>query len=310
MIVLGGCETVRFRHSVSVLALDGRGAALVRICALCLVPAAWLGCSPMSHPAVVRQIDTTTPLPSEAFYCPEEYLKWSLRWKGLEGASSEMVTGKAGQIDGEEAIIVYSLSRSSELAAIFVDAREELTSQISLVSGRPLRNDSENVEDDTTEALSVVFTKSGLGHTTRLSGQVQGKRWTQEAPTEIADMHAVLARLRVWDGLPAGGVFAFVQSGRSHYRLEVVASPSSAIHLESGTYPAIQLEGVATRLRQDGHDVPDPEVRQFKLWRSDDGRFLPLKFEVDTRLGPIQGTLVDFRRSDGVPCITVAQHRD
>ena len=40
---------------------------------------------------------------------------------------------------------------------------------------------------------------------------------------------------------------------------------------------------------------------------SDDGRFLPLKFAVDTRKGAIEGALVDFRQGDTNTCITVSR---
>lgn len=248
---------------------------------------------------------STDVLRSDALFCPGEYLKWSLDWKGVRGATSELITGQPGEVGGRPAIIVHSLSRTSEFASIFREVREELTSQISLETGQVLRNDSQTVEDDQTELLEVRY--SDASYRASLQGTVKQRRWTQSASHDIDDLHTILATLRTWKGVPATGAFAYVQSGRSYYRMEVIMAGTEEIRTSVGTHKAVLLHGHATRLRQDGKTIDRPQIRQFSMWRSDDERFLPLRFEVETRLGTVRGSLVQFQQPSVQDCIRVRQ---
>lgn len=278
---------------------------LLVLALLCQVVPLSAGCGGAAPVTSVPVIKATTPLSSGALFCPDEYLKWSLRWKGLEAASTEMITGRPGLIGGRDAIIVHSLTRSSELAAIFREVREELTSQISLLTALSIQNRSNTVEDGASELLDVKFASDDTSYTADLHGTVDPRQWTQEAPA-TTDLHSFLARLRLWDGEPAEGAFGFVQSGRSHFRVDLARAGRASIETILGKVPAIRVHGRATRLFKDGKKVPDPAVREFTLWRSDDERFLPLRFEVETRLGVVRGTLVDFRQPDISACLQVS----
>jgi hypothetical protein len=248
-------------------------------------------------------MDATHPLPADSFYCPDEYLKWTLRWNGIEAASTEMVTGKPGEIGEERAIIVYSLSRSSELATIFREVREELSSQISLRTGRPLRNESNISEDGDEESLRIEFGTQGYSASLRDGGE--STDWKIDDAGEGGDLHTFLARLRMWDGRPSSGVLAIVQNGRRHYRVDLARGGTEVIKTPMGKVPTIRIHGQATSLRKDGEALEKPEERAFTLWRSDDGRFLPLRFEVETRLGQVRGTLVEARQPESDRCIAL-----
>ncbi|MCP4449676.1 MAG: DUF3108 domain-containing protein [Myxococcales bacterium] len=282
-------------------ALQHCGAAYWVVLVFCQVLPVASGCGASPKSVAVPPLNPEASLPPLGLYCPDEHLKWSLRWKGLEAATSEMVTGQPGEIDGKPAIIVYSLSRSSELARIFREVSEELTSHISLVTGRPLQNVSHNVEDRVSEILDVDYSDTRPGYSASLSGTVKKREWTHDG--DAADFHSFLARLRFWDGTPASGTFVFVQSARSYYRVDLAVRESKSISTPAGKTAAIRIHGHATRLHLDGKKLEPPEVREFTLWRSDDSRFLPLRFEVETRLGLVRGTLVDFHQGDLAKCI-------
>ncbi len=242
-------------------------------------------------------------LPAEAMYCPDEYLRWSLRWRGIEAASTEMMSGRPGEIGGEAAIIVYSLSRSSELAAIFREVREELSSQISLVDGNPIRNESNFTEDGELESLDVEFAKEGYSASLRESGQ--DVTWTVKSADRALDLHTFLARLRVWQG--EAGASALVQNGRRHYQVDLVVGGKEVITTQETRVPTIRIHGKATRLRKEGEPLDQPETRVFTLWRSDDARMLPLRFELETRLGDVRGSLVEFRQPELHTCLRIGE---
>lgn len=263
------------------------------------------GCGSTAPAIVVPDLGASSAMSTEGFYCPEEYLKWSLRWKGIEAASTEMVTGKPGEIGGEPAIIVYSLSRSSELATIFRDVREELTSQVSLKSGAPLNNESTLTEDGSSELLRIQF--GSEGYSASLRDQGESSSWTIAGEGDESDLHTFIARMRFWDGLPASGVSARLQNGRRHYRVDLAKGGTERIRTPMGEHASIRIHGKATRLRQDGKKAANAEVRNFTVWRSDDGRFLPLRFETETRLGKVRGTLVDARQPESDRCIYVKE---
>jgi hypothetical protein len=260
-------------------------------------------CGSRPPPIVVPPMDATHALPAESFYCPDEYLKWTLRWNGIEAASTEMVTGKPGELGGQRAIIVYSLSRSSEFATIFREVREELNSQISLQSGKPLRNESNISEDGDEESLRIEFGSQGYSASLRDGGE--SKDWTIAHEGAVGDLHTFLARLRMWDGRPSSGVMAIVQNGRRHYRVDLARGGTEVIKTPLGKVPTIRIHGQATGLRKDGKPLVKAEERVFTIWRSDDARFLPLRFEVQTRLGKVRGTLVEARQPESDRCIVV-----
>ncbi len=279
-----------------------RGARL-GIALFCLALLEFAACGGRSPGIVVPPIHAAAPLSADAIFCPEEYLKWSLRWNGIEAASTQMMSGKPGLIGGERAIIVYSLSHSSELAAIFREVREELSSQVSLEHGRPLRNESSFSEDGSSEALEVEFTRDGYEVVSR---DAEGnRRWKLNEAELALDVHSLLARLRVWEDAGRSGASALVQNGRRHYRVDLAMGGKEVISTPSGKTAAIRIHGKATRLRKDGKVIKLPEAREFTLWRSDDARFLPLRFEIETRLGPVRGTLVEFRQSESTACVQV-----
>lgn len=271
--------------------------------AICLELPFSAGCGSPPRGLVVPEMNATSPLSSDSFYCPDEYLKWSLRWNGIQAATTEMVTGKPGEIGGERAIIVYSLSRSSELATIFREVREELSTQVSLRTGRPLRNETNLNEDGAAETLRVQFSSEGYRASLNQGGNT--KAWTIAGEGKTGDVHTFLARIRSWNGQPETGVVALVQNGRRHYRIDIVKGGAEVISTPMGRQPALRIHGQATRLRKDGKVLDEPEERAFTLWRSDDGRFLPLRFEVETRLGLVRGTLVEFSQPETDTCVSV-----
>lgn len=289
-VFLGQTDKKSFLHTLIVLCL------LVPLLSQC-------GSSPRTRS--VPALEPTAPLRAKAFYCPEEYLKWSLKWKGIEGASTEMVTGQPGVIDKIPAIIVYSVTRSSEVAAIFREVREELTSQISLADGRVIRNNSDTTEDGQNDLVHVAFSEKNRSYSLKLHGSVAEQSWNQREEHEIGDLHSFLAEVRAWDGAPETGSFAFMQSGRSHFRVAIAKAGSETLKTALGEIPSIRLYGTAIRLAKDGKATPHSAPRSFTLWRSDDERFLPLRFEVDTRLGAVRGTLQEYRQPNPAACITV-----
>jgi len=226
-----------------------------------------------------------------------------LRWKGIEAATTEVVTGKPGVVGGEPAIVVYSESRTSELAAIFKEVTEQLTTTISLETGRPLRAEAMTVEDGQRSALDVIFDPSGSSYHSKFRDDEKRTNWIQKG--EVAELHSFLARLRAWDGAPAAGTVLFVQDGRSYYRVLLKRGKGKTLTLGTESIPAVRIYGSATRLRTDGKERAHSDPRDFVFWRSDDGRFLPLLFEVDTRVGRVYGTLSDYRQGDSSRCLRV-----
>ncbi len=266
---------------------------------------ALMQCGPSIPKDTLPIISPSSTLPPHGRYCPNEYLKWSLRWKGLEAATTELMTGVPGLIEGEDAIVVFSRSHSSDLASVFREVLEELTSQVSLKTGSPLSNESLAVENGEREHVAITFSSSDGGYKSHLTGTVKQHEWSMSGKdtASATDLHTFLARLRIWDGSPSSGVSVFVQNGRSHYEISLVQGKPKSISTPMGTIPVITIHGQAKRVFMDGRKRTEGDVLTFTFWRSDDSRFLPVRFDAETRLGIVRGTLVDERNPDLSTCL-------
>ncbi len=246
-------------------------------------------------------------LDTGGIYCPGEYMSWSLTWRGLQGATTQLVVGERGVIDGQEAIIVKSSSQTSELANVFHRVREELRSDISLVDGLPLQNSGDAKEDDERELTEVEFLPGNSSYQAKLSTNVgDGKEWLHKGEHKIHDLHSFLSVLRSWDAAPGSKGIAFVQNGRSLYRVELAIGNSTSLNATIGKTAAFVLKGRAYRVFMDGELLEKGREHSFTVWRSDDNRYLPLRFEVGTRLGVVRGELVDYRQPATSACIATS----
>lgn len=190
---------------------------------------------------------------------------------------------------------------------MFREVREELTSEISLESGRPISNSGDAWEDKDRELTEVEFDASGEGYDAKLSTNFMGGRsWHHNGETKIHDLHSFMAAYRGWQAKPGTRGKAFVQNGRSLYQVDLaMAGPDSVRSKMLGKVAAIRLQGTSRRVVMDGKKVPDGKELAFTIWRSDDSRQLPLRFEVDTRWGIVRGELVDFRHPVDLACVTL-----
>ncbi len=280
------------------------------VCSLLLSSAG--ACGGKSSPASVAipPPDPSKPvvsLSSGGFYCPSEYLSWSLTWRGLRGATTQMVVGEPGVISGQDAIVVRSSSKSSPLATMFREVREELTSEISLESGQPVSNIGDAWEDKKRELTEIQYDADAKGFVTKLSTNFMGgQSWHYQNESKVNDLHSFLAVFRQWQAEPGTRGQAYVQNGRSVFQVELaVVGPESVTSDATGKTAAIRLQGMSKRIFMDGKKVLDGNEFDFSIWRSDDSRFLPLRFEVETRLGTIRGELVEYRHAPDMKCVVI-----
>lgn len=238
-------------------------------------------------------------LGGQSLYFEGEFLSWALTWKGVVAARSQLAVGEAGQLDGKPALVIKSQSRRSELTAMLSDSSEEVTTVVDIDSGAPMNSVTLDTDDGDLDKVTTEFFEGKL--VTEIEPQKgASKKWTTELASKdlyAYERHTMLAMLRAWMA-PAKTVGTFfMESGRSYYKVRVMAVGEEKLRTQLGGFDTFRIDGQAVRLTQDGKsDTGQAPTRRFSLWFTSDDRRLPVQFRAETRFGDVFATLDDFRQ--------------
>jgi len=278
--------------------------ARLAVAALLLSTASCRGSSFESRTLLPPPDPSATPveLGHESYIVPGEYLAWSVKWRGFDGARTQWIVGDPGTLEGRRAIIAKSETRGDGLVAVFKHVRDELTTVIDLDHGRPTSNSGVLESGRDVERLEVTFSGDRFDVALRENSE-DPKQWEQRVPDPNAhadDLHTAMAHLRRWSPPAGTRGYLFAQSGVSFYKIDVAADRRETITTEAGTFDTVRLEGTAHLLTRNGKPPKTPRDRRFTLWFSDDDYHLPVRIVAETTFGDVYAELAEYSRPEGV----------
>jgi hypothetical protein len=230
-----------------------RAAALLALCSCHGVPVG------ASAAAATRPVASATPL--AMFVVPEETMEFQATLRGMHVAGVQTAIGKAGWVDGHNAIIVKSRGKTEGLVALLGDIVWELTTTI-----------------DLDHSIAIEDHEEAWGE---LAGQKEhdNSKHTWHEGDERQDVHSAVVALRGWRGAVGERTEMNVSVAGGHFPVALVNAGREKIEGK----PAVRYDGTA-------HDE-----FHFSFWISDDLARVPLKFRTESVLGEIGIDLVDYQ---------------
>lgn len=197
------------------------------------------------------------------FGVPGEKMTFDVRLRGVSVGRLRIAVGEVGEVDGRRAIIVRSLVDSAGVLAIVRDLSWELSSTLDLERGYPL------VEH------SIYAARVGG----RVEAEDRQRDYSLTGKTH--NLHSLVAMVRAWSPAEGEQVACRVRlAGRFGITLRAGARRYS----REFRRPTLLLEGKAGV----GREVA------FAVEVSDDGVRVPLRVDVDTKLGRLSVVLVRY----------------
>jgi hypothetical protein len=235
----------------------------------------------------------------QPFYIPGEQMSWELSLRDIVGGEAMMAIGNPGAIDGKRVIIVRSQVRTTGVARLWKDVRDDVTSWIDLASGDPVKHTASLKFGDKRSEVSTQFLDGGYEidyH--RLGRNRYTKRQAMPGGASAHDGHSILGLLRAWEPEEGSRAYFYVLSGRRLWRNNVVFVGREAIKTSLGTTPALKIEGIATRLTSQLRPDRRKKPRTYTVWISDDANRVPLLTTAKTEYGQVKVELVRYHRPD------------
>lgn len=271
-----------------------------RLAALALVGAAACGSSTKSVSEAVSP-DLTKPaslIAGQSMYVPGEYLAFKVKWKGFAGGSTQIIVGEPGVESNRNIVVVRMITSTEGLVAVFKHLRDELTTFVDVDSGAPVR--SQNTIESGREQRSIEVEFGDRGYAVEHNPPKKPREaWKQQIPEDgpwAHDSLTILAHIRAWNPPLGSRGFAYIQSARTFFRLELVAAGVDAIKVPAGTFEAVRYEGVATALDREGKPLRSGLKRKMVFWIGTGADRLPVKLLSETELGDVYAVLTERRR--------------
>lgn len=273
-----------------------------RLAAMALVGAVACGSSPKSVSDAVKPDLSVPPqlIAGKALYVPGEYLSFDVKWRGFAGGSTQMIVGQPGVESGRNAVVVRSITATEGLVAVFKHLRDELTTFIDLDRGAPLRSQNYIESGSDLRRIEVEFGDRGFSVEHAPPGEPR-ESWKQKIPEDgpwAHDMHSILAHLRAWNPASGSRGYAYIQSARSFFRLELVAAGRDVVDTPAGEFEALRYEGIAYALDRDGRPHPSKLTRKMRFWISTGPARLPVKLLSETQYGDVYAVLAEYRSGE------------
>jgi hypothetical protein len=197
----------------------------------------------------------------EMFAIPDETMEFQATLRGMHVAGVQTAIGKAGWVDGHNAIIIRSRGKTEGIVALLGDIVWELTTTIDL--------DHSVAIDDHEEAWAELAGEKEHDNTKHA--------WTDGDQRQ--DVHSAVVALRGWRGAPGERTEMTVAVGGGHFPVVLVNAARERV-LDK---PAVRYDGTAL------------DRFHFSFWISDDLARVPLKFRTESVLGEIGIDLVDYQ---------------
>ncbi len=247
---------------------------------------------------------TGPPVPlevAEPFFIAGENMYWELSLHGVIGGEAVISVGAPGLMDDHPAIVVRSRVSSAGIARLIKTIRDDVTTWIDLDSSLPVHISSNLKFGDRETSIETQFRESrtGFDYEYQRRGKPMHKR-TQKIPGNIPvhDAHSVLGVLRAWEPAPGTRAYFYVVGGRRIWHNTILFTGRQAIRTAMGTFPALRIDGVATRLTHHLAVDKRSRPRPYSIWFSDDANRVPLRMTAHTEYGPVRAELVAYERPE------------
>jgi hypothetical protein len=262
-----------------------------------------LACGSAAPPAaalVAPVAPAGPPVPlgdGEAFVHADEQFAFEVRVHGVLVGEAAMASGKPGLVDGRRVVVTRSRAESAGLVGMVKRVRDEVTTSIDMASARPIRLDGDLTFGERHVLVTTRFTDAGYELQVTRDGQKPVKRFQRlPAGQPVYDSHAAIARLRAWTPEPGQRAYFYVVGGRFLWHNMVQLTARETVRTSLGTFPALRIDGLATRVNSRlGYDI-GKKPRTYTVWVSDDADRVPLKVLARTELGNLEVELVHYER--------------
>jgi len=225
-----------------------------------------------------------------------ETLAYAVYVRGVRIGKAVVAVGKPGIHQGEPALQVRGISSVSPIlaAAFRLPLAEELTTMVRMGNLRPVRS---TLVTKHTRRSKKTITEYGPNRTTQritgTNGQLIRRRAMASTPLDPLSAMLLLRRAMSRQWQPCVLV---VLTGTKVYRVETQASTVEALLVGNRRHRALKISTVLRRTTERGHYREGWRPHKATAWLSADARRVPLRVEVQSRLGPVSLRLVGYRQ--------------
>ena len=218
-----------------------------------------------------------------------EELTYSVRWAVLPGAGQIKIAATEDTNGGSPRLSITTKTETRGLAKALLTFRARSESIFDVASGRLVALHESSVARTRRSDFSVDF---DYGNRRALfTGKDAATPRTLELPDgEPADLITTLMKTRLWDLEPGESRDVLVSFRDDFYQLTVHAARLEQVKTPLGEFATIVLEPRMEKTPPKGMFKRGANVR---VWVSRDGTRLPVRFQVDFKIGTGVATLVN-----------------
>jgi uncharacterized protein DUF3108 len=232
----------------------------------------------------------------EPFFHADEQFAWEVRVHGILVGEAVMASGKPGVIGGRRAFVTRSRSETAGLAGLVKRVRDEVTTAIDMDRSKPIQLDGDLTFGNHHVLVKTEFGEAGYQLTITRDGSPPARHFQRMPGVPLYDSHAVMARIRGWVPEVGQRAYFYVIGGRYLWHNLVQLTSRETVRTALGTFPALRIDGLATRVNSRlGFDLTK-KPRTYTVWLSDDNDRVPLRVQARTELGDLDVELVSYER--------------
>lgn len=231
------------------------------------------------------------------FFVAGEVMRFELSLHKVVGGEAVLAVGQPGQLEGREVVVIRSRAKTTGVAALVKEVRDDVTTWIDVVGGHPVRLHAD-VKFGKREAVIATDFAGGKPGGFAVDYARRGKtkrRVRQSMPAGLAayDAHSALGAIRGWLAPDGSQSYFYVLAGKRLWYNDLEVVGREKITTKMGRFAAVRLEGNAWRLDRRLRRVRNKKVRSYTVWISADERRLPLRVAAKTEYGDVIVELVD-----------------
>ncbi len=227
-----------------------------------------------------------------------EKLTYRVSWAIVPGAGEIKISAQQEPVAGEPRLVVTTKTATRRLARILLPFDAEAKSVFDLKTGRLLSLQENSVQRDKKADHSVTFDHSGR-QATYIAGNEPDKPRVQPIPPgDPTDLIMGLLQTRSWDLKPGEKRDALVLFDDDFYELTIHMARYEDVRTPLGTFKTIVLEPRMDKTAPKGMFKRGSSVR---VWIAQDTHRLPVKFEVEFKIGTGTATLEAYEGPSTAP---------
>ena len=231
-----------------------------------------------------------------------ETLTYKVSWAVLPGAGEIKVAAQNDASGGTPQLKVKTTTTTKGLARLLLKFDAEAESIFDAKTGRLLTLNESNRQNDKKASHKVTFdyAKSQALYTPQSGDDAQPRTLPMPAGDPM-DLVTQLLQTRSWDLKPGEKRDALVLFDDDFYELTIHAARTEEVRTALGTFQTLVLEPRMDKTPPKGMFKKGSTVR---VWISqDDGRRLPVKFEVEFTIGTGVATLAQYQPPTGAETV-------